>query len=39
MGAQLQAGGQAHLALIGRTLLRGTLLVYDGEKGSVRIAR
>jgi hypothetical protein len=39
MGAQLQAGGQSHLALIGRTLLRGTLLVYDGEKGSVRIAR
>jgi hypothetical protein len=39
MGAQLQAGGQSHLALIGRTLLRGVLLVYDGEKGSVRIAR
>lgn len=38
MGAQLQAGGQSHLALIGRTLLRGTLLVYDGERGSVRIA-
>lgn len=38
MGAQLQAGGQPYKALIGRTLLRGTLLIYDGERGSVRIA-
>jgi hypothetical protein len=38
MGAQLQAGGQVHRALIGRTLLRRTLLIYDGERGSVRIA-
>jgi len=38
MGAQLQAGGQPHRALLGRTLLRGTLLIYDGERGSVRLA-
>jgi hypothetical protein len=38
MGAQLQAGGQPHRALIGRTLLRGTLLIYDGERGSVRLS-
>lgn len=39
MGAQLQAGGQLHKALIGRTLLRSVLMVYDGERGSVRISR
>jgi hypothetical protein len=38
MGAHLQAGGQLHRALIGRTLLRNTLLIYDGERGSVRIS-
>ena len=38
MGAQLQAGGQIHRALLGRTLLRDALLIYDGERGSVRIS-
>lgn len=38
-GAKLSAGGQPHKALIGRTLLQGTLFVYDGASGSVKIAR
>jgi hypothetical protein len=38
MGAHLQAGGQPHGALLGRTLLRRTLLIYDGERGSVRLS-
>jgi hypothetical protein len=39
IGAQLSAGGQPHLALIGRTLLSDTLLIYDGRSGSVKLAR
>ena len=39
VGAQLAAGGQSHGALIGRTLLSDTLLVYDGRSGSVKLAR
>lgn len=39
IGAKLNAGGQPHKALIGRMLLRDTLLVYDGRHGTVRIAR
>jgi hypothetical protein len=39
IGAQLTAGGQQHGALIGRTLLSDTLLVYDGRSGSVKLAR
>jgi hypothetical protein len=38
-GVYLSAGGQFHKALIGRTLLRDALLVYDGVTGSVRLAR
>lgn len=38
IGAQLAAGGMAHRALIGRTLLADTLLVYDGRTGSVKLA-
>jgi predicted aspartyl protease len=38
-GVHLQAGGQTHQALIGRTLLRDTLMVYDGRTGMVRLAR
>lgn len=38
MAVHLQAGGQLHQALLGRTLLRDFLLVYDGKRGSVRIA-
>ena len=38
-GVHLQAGGQYHQALIGRTLLKDTLLVYDGRTGMVRLAR
>jgi gag-polyprotein putative aspartyl protease len=38
-GAALAAGGQFHKALIGRTLLRDALLVYDGRSGSVKLAR
>jgi predicted aspartyl protease len=39
LDAQLTAGGQLHRALIGRTLLSDTLLVYDGRSGSVKLAR
>jgi hypothetical protein len=38
MGAHLQSGGQHHRALLGRTLLRNTLLIYDGDRGSVRLS-
>jgi predicted aspartyl protease len=38
-GVHLQAGGQYHRVLIGRTLLRDVLLVYDGRSGSVKLAR
>jgi predicted aspartyl protease len=38
LGAQLAAGGMSHRALIGRTLLADTLLVYDGKTGSVKLA-
>ena len=38
IGAQLTAGGMAHQALIGRTLLADTLMVYDGRTGSVKLA-
>jgi len=37
-GAKLQAGGQPHRALLGRTLLQGMILVYDGRDGTVRLA-
>ena len=39
VGAHLSAGGQQHGALIGRTLLSDTLLIYDGHSGSVKLAR
>ena len=38
-GVHLQAGGQHHRALIGRTPLKDALLVYDGRTGVVRLAR
>jgi hypothetical protein len=38
MGVKLKAGSQLHQALIGRRLLQGMLLVYDGRDGSVRLA-
>ncbi|MFI5364365.1 MAG: retroviral-like aspartic protease family protein [Candidatus Binatia bacterium] len=38
-GVHLQAGGQYHRALIGRTLLNDALVVYDGRSGSVKFAR
>lgn len=37
-GARLQAGGQPHKAIIGRTVLLRMILVYDGRDGSVRLA-
>jgi predicted aspartyl protease len=33
----LAAGGQSHLALIGRTFLRGFTMVYEGRTGSVTL--
>ena len=38
-GVHLQAGGQYHRALIGRSLLKDTVLIYDGRYGTVRLAR
>jgi predicted aspartyl protease len=38
MGVRLAAGEQPHRALLGRTLLQGMLLMYDGRDGSVRLA-
>lgn len=36
-GVRLAAGGQIHKALIGRTFLRGFIMIYDGITGSVII--
>jgi hypothetical protein len=38
-GVQLQAGGKPHRVLIGRTLLKNSLLFYDGSSGTVKLAR
>jgi predicted aspartyl protease len=38
-GVHLQAGGQSHMALLGRDLLKDCHLVYDGPTGSVVISR
>lgn len=38
-GVHLAAGGQPHQALIGRTLLRDSILIYDGKSGSVKLAK
>ena len=39
MGVHLAIGGQRHQALLGRTLLDGMVMIYDGAKGSVTLAR
>jgi hypothetical protein len=36
-GIQLQAGGQFHRVLIGRTVLQYFRLTYDGRSGSVKL--
>jgi predicted aspartyl protease len=38
-GARLAAGGSPHRAILGRTLLRGTIMIYDGQAGSVKLVR
>jgi predicted aspartyl protease len=38
MGVKLRAGQQPHQALLGRSVFKGMLLVYDGRDGSVRLA-
>ena len=38
MAFKLKAGNQPHQALLGRTVFKGMLLVYDGRDGSVRLA-
>jgi predicted aspartyl protease len=38
MGVKLKAGNQPHQALLGRTVFRDMILVYDGRDGSVRLA-
>jgi predicted aspartyl protease len=37
-GVHLQAGGQRHKALIGRTFLSGFTVVYEGKTGTVTIS-
>jgi hypothetical protein len=37
-GVHLAAGGQVHLALIGRTFLRSFTMVYEGHTGTVTIS-
>jgi predicted aspartyl protease len=36
-GVELQAGGQPHLALIGRTFLAHFTMIYDGTTGDVTL--
>ena len=36
-GVQLQAGGQSHKALLGRTFLQSFKLVYEGKTGKVTL--
>ena len=38
MGVRLKAGNQPHQALLGRSLLRQMILVYDGRDGTCRLA-
>jgi len=38
LGVKLQAGNQPHRALLGRTLFRSMILVYDGRDGTARLA-
>jgi hypothetical protein len=38
VGVDLQAGGQVHSALMGRTFLRNFQMTYDGRTGSVVIS-
>ena len=37
-GVDLKAGGQVHLALIGRTFLRNFTMIYEGRTGTVTIS-
>lgn len=37
MGVRLAAGNQPHRAIIGRSVLKNMILVYDGRLGSVRL--
>ena len=36
-GVQLVGGGQQHQALLGRTFLQGTMMIYDGIRGQVTV--
>ena len=38
-GVHLSAGGQTHMALIGRTFLRNFAMLYEGQTGQVTISR
>jgi predicted aspartyl protease len=37
-GVHLQAGGQAHKVLLGRSFLGGVIMIYDGIRGQVTLA-
>jgi predicted aspartyl protease len=39
MGVHLALGGQPHHVLLGRTLLQTMVMIYDGARGSVTLAR
>jgi hypothetical protein len=38
-GVALVAGGQGHYALIGRTFLQHSTMIYDGRSGTVTLSR
>jgi hypothetical protein len=38
LGAKLQKGNQPHKAILGRTVLQGMILIYDGRNGSCKLA-
>jgi hypothetical protein len=38
-GVDLLAGGQSHVPLIGRSLLRSFRMLYEGDTGTVTITR
>jgi len=38
-GADLSGGGQQHQAILGRTFLKNTIMIYDGVRSIITVAR
>ena len=38
LGVKLQQGSQPHKAILGRTLMQGMILIYDGKNGTCKLA-